>query len=640
MFIIRKRNLKFDTTSLTDLQNAHARRGVALMVVMVTLSITVVLTLAFLRSQTTSLQIQQNTSRREFALQAARTGAAVALREIHLPEWQGISTPLNGTVHQDLSGTSSYHVEFLPLSENDISPLPADSALHLVLKSTGRWTNAEDSNDVVERTVKVIVRLRPRLAGRNIVPGDSAAASDLNPNPGDYDVIQQYALFAEGGAESLVLDPGDRIEGKIWLHDNLRLYKDPHWNFEVRAEMLASIGTKLVANSQYLHPHPLGGEITFYKEPSSDVQTDLQSLKTRFQQTTTHPYAPKINLADWTKYQLYAGGPTYTATKVETYLRDVTLRPTAENPLGIFYTTGSMTLDDNVVIQGTLVSTGQISISGENVRLCAFNWRGETGSHLVADGSLWPRLPAVVAKNISVDRSIRTSIEGAVIVSETLNGAGGNYELFITLTDANLTGKATSQPLGQPWSLVRLETEVDLSGITENGKYEIWLADGNSGSWHTIVKVDRLHRELTVLGEVEHETATNFRIRRGRVRFIDIRGPVCGKTFNINRPLAWDTPTKNQWSDLRNNWKADQKVNPGILFMDWLAKPSNWSPLIWSYPHIIYGLPLEPTFHAKHTSGIHYRWSPPLFRAFPGKNGDETTDGGYRWQVVSWRVVQ
>ena len=160
-----------------------------------------------------------------------------------------------------------------------------------------------------------------------------------------------------------------------------------------------------------------------------------------------------------------------------------------ENPLGIFYRNGSIQVSDNVTIQGTLVATGTVTITGENARLCAYNWKGDGGRALVPNAELWPRLPAVVANAISTSRNLRTAIEGAVFVEQTLSGAGGNFEYFDT-NDVDITGTATSTPGQQPWSTVEVNEVVNLAQFDDSGQYEIWLQDGSSGSWFTIVGID------------------------------------------------------------------------------------------------------------------------------------------------------
>jgi len=259
----------------------------------------------------------------------------------------------------------------------------------------------------------------------------------------------------------------------------------------------------------------------------------------------------------------------------------------------------------------------------------------------VNHAELWPRLPAVVADGLWSARNVRTRIEGAIAVKRHLDGAGGDFELM-NGTDVAITGTATSQPLDQPYSSVQLSGTPDLTAVSATGVHSIWLQDGPTGNWYPIVGVNRTTDVLTVVGEVRHNATTAFRIGRTRLRYVDLHGPVFGEKFNINRPPAWSIPSTDQWDQLHIDWEASnaQRVQSGltpIAFVRWLADPANFvggSSLL-----SMYGLGLEPTFHLRNTSGISYRWSPPLFTAYPGTATD-TTFAGYRWKVLSWREIR
>jgi hypothetical protein len=119
----------------------------------------------------------------------------------------------------------------------------------------------------------------------------------------------------------------------------------------------------------------------------------------------------RVEFAAWRTYRLYAGGFEYEAEEVPATLRDVTLRPSAENPLGIFYRDGAVRLEDNVTIQGTLVCTGTVTLRGDFIHLTAFNWRGEGGAPLVRHVEHWPRLPAIVAFGMEASADVKAQIE-------------------------------------------------------------------------------------------------------------------------------------------------------------------------------------------------------------------------------------
>lgn len=603
---------------------------------MVAVSASVILTLAFLRTQTTVLQMSRNGQRRDLALQAAQTGAAVALEQLHSPDWSGVSERPAGVVSSDADGTASYAVEYRPVESLNGEPLAEDAALHLRVASTGTWRSASNPDELVARSVEVVVRLEPRLPGRAIRPGDSSAADDLAPNPGDYDAIQRYALFAGGGSVSLSLDPGGRIEGNVWLGRHLQFYNAPDWRQSaqnVRENLLDSIGAYLVSGSTpsaFLHPHPLAGGITFLESPDSNVEADLGRLRTPWNETEVPLALPQFNVSS-TAYQVYTGGFEYLVADVPSTLRNTTLGPTPENPLGAYYRSGSVRLEDDVTIQGTLFSTGRITIAGENVHVAAFNWRGEAGRPLVSNVEHWPRLPAVVASEIVVEPGARAAVEGAVVAFGSLSGAGGNFE-YVDADEADVTGTATASPLRQPHSLVQLNSEADLGGINGDGQHAIWLQNGKSGAWFPIVGVDAARRELTVLGEA-HESSVACRIRRLRRRYLDVRGPVSAQSVAINSVPAWMVPTREQWDELHSRWRDGET---SVSFIDWLADPANFAG--WPPPLSEYGLKLEPTFHLRHAGLQAYRWSPPLFTAYQG-TGADAEFAGYRWKVISWREL-
>lgn len=428
----------------------QTRRGMSLMIVMVTISTSLVLTYSFLRTQTIALQINRNGLRRDVALQAAQTGAAVALERIQAADWTGVAGQLTRDVSVDVEGTASYIVNFR--QRESLNDGPDDSALSLVIHSTGIWQSATNPNETVKRHVEIVAELNPRVPGRTIRSGDSAAAMDLAANPGSYDRTQDYALFASEDT-SLVLDPADRIDGKLWVRERIKIYEDPHWTTAVRREMLQSIGSQFVTDGVSAHPHPFGssgvpaGEslITFTRTPSSSLQRDLSDLNVSWQQASGTMSLPTIDYNKWRTYRLYDGGFEYKASPLNWRLHGTTLAPSPDNPLGIFFREGSLELGDHVTVRGTLVATGTITVKGHFIRLAGFNWRGEGGEPVIANDPAWPRLPSLVAHNVEIARNSQTTIDGAVVVDDRLRGAGGNFQ-YESAPEVDFTITATARP--------------------------------------------------------------------------------------------------------------------------------------------------------------------------------------------------
>jgi hypothetical protein len=380
--------------------------------------------------------------------------------------------------------------------------------------------------------------------------------------------------------------------------------------------------------------------VQFYRDPSSSIRDDLQRIRTPWSRASSRPSLGFIDHSSWRRYRLYAKGFEYQAVELGSTLRNVTLRPTPENPLGIFHRTGNLRLDDNVTVQGTLVVTGNLQIDGDLVQIAGYNWRNDDGNPIAPRAEHWPRLPAVVAYSIGIDRECRLNVQGAIITQSTFAGAGGDYELM-NVNNVSFSGTATCRRLGQPLSLVQLSGTPNLTSLNNRGDYSIWLDRGSSGDWYTIVGVDAANRRLTIIGEIEQPSATGYRIARSRRSSVDLFGLLAATTVDINRPDAWASLTHFHWSERRdrwddlNDWRRDRGLSP-IEFVDWLATSGNWSG--WWYPLSSYGLPLEPTFHLRPMTGTTYRWSPPIFEAYDG-SGSQQSFAGYRWKVLSWREV-
>lgn len=665
------------------------RRGVSLVIVLIAISMSLALTYASLSSQSRGLQIQQNVDRKELARRAAESGAAIALAKIQSSSWSGVAAPLAGNLGSDATGTSSYSVTFLTI-DGLASPAayPTTSGLtslgpsggtitniespgltltnaataatairksfQLLIRSTGKWQSASSAADFVTVTVEAGTELQPRVIGRTILPGDTVAASDVFASNGQYDNIQQYALFAtmgSSGNQSLRIEPGQRIDGASWINRGIRVFSGPGWSMTVRQHFLQDIGTQHTTadGTQTLlpYPHPFGGPVTHFNSLSTTESTNLTKLNVPHQQAAQMPTVPAVTFSAWKHYQLFQGGFTYDAEILSSgTLEDDVLRPTSRNPLGVFYREGNLSIKDDVVVQGTLVCTGSVYFQSNDVLLSSVNWRDESGGELVSGSSLFPRAPSLVATNVDFDKNIRVGIDGAVVVTNTMTGADGDFEL-LNVPALDVSGsQATARPIRQPFSEVQLPTTFDASSITNGGQYAVWLQDGISGQWLPIVSVDVGGHKLTVLGEVRHDQPVNFRIRPQRQRWSDIRGPLLVGRLQLSVPNAWNLGSF--WSSRYSLWQLandllqDAGLSP-VTWKDYVASPANYPS--WGSPYETVGLPLDPIFHLKPLPGVKYRDALPLFKSYvaPPATGIvsptvATDPSGYRWRVLTWQA--
>src|SRR5262245_51475877 len=81
------------------------RRGMSVLIVLGLLAITLAVSYAMMRTQSTNIQIHNNYQRRGDARQAAYAGLSMALRAMQQNNWAGVTSTLSRNVGE---GTSCY----------------------------------------------------------------------------------------------------------------------------------------------------------------------------------------------------------------------------------------------------------------------------------------------------------------------------------------------------------------------------------------------------------------------------------------------------------------------------------------------------------------------------------------------------
>jgi hypothetical protein len=136
-------------------------------------------------------------------------------------------------------------------------------------------------------------------------------------------------------------------------------------------------------------------------------------------------------------YRLYPGGKQYTAQTVASTLSNVTLGPDPiTNPAGVFQVNGGVTLNNNVSIQGTLLTSGSstVDVRGQNVNLTPFNLPAVVG------GTLPVRLPTIVAADdLRIREGSNATITGLVYVADELRVDSGTQSSPFSLTGRLIT---------------------------------------------------------------------------------------------------------------------------------------------------------------------------------------------------------
>lgn len=618
------------------------RRGMVLVMVVCCLGACTAITYGFLRLQATHWKITENTRSRDSAFEAAQAGIAIALRELQSPSWGGVGSSWTRTVSSDAMGTTSVTVEYQAYTPKAEEGIPDDLGLRVRVLSTGKWTSAENALRVSTRQAEGVVRLAPRSPTRTLVTEDYAAAEDFKANPANFDYAQAFAMFQSDKDTkedyAFRLDPGNRIEGRIWMRGSLDLFNYQNFPLNARQDLLSAIGFRWVGSNprQVYHAHPFGREAnpsgTDFLIVGGVATEETNRLQTTIASTTAITY-PTLSASDYVSYRIFEGGPLYQSVVVSATLSNVELRPTAGNPLGIFRTTSSCEIYSNVLVQGTLIVPGSLSITGTNNSISSLNWSGD---QRLDEATNWARLPAIVVfGDMTLGTGTRTMIDGQTIVGGTLSRDGTDFE-FREFSTLNLAGTATASPVKQPWSEIRVYGISDFSDVTANGYCSIWIEQGNGGRWYPIVGVDAANAKLTVVGEVRSTVPVNCRIRPNRLGYVELQGPVKAKYVRLYGAPSWAISWVH-WTLLRTNWQTANNIIP-INFTTWLEYPGNVGLMGVTYPYSYsqYGLTLEPTFQIRRDPAVYFRSAPTMFEPYVD-SGAGAAHAGYRWQMHAWR---
>ena len=330
------------------------RRGVTVLIVLLLLSITLGLSYAIVRSQTTALQIQRNASsganRSGSARQTAMTGMVLALKKMHTSEWcygDGVNTTLSGPI----GDYESYHVIYAA-GDPALALDDPDSPYRVTLLSTGKATDPSDPERTSTHRARAVVRLVPR---------------SVADEPTDWSTMQEYTVY-QSKAQPFKLDIPCRLEGKVRIQGSLHIAPN--------------------------YPTPIGGEawrqyLEDLRKMSSDPDADYRPLSSRpvldhslqtpqdqdalehlgvwrwwYDSTPSDETEPDWGLPSaCVEYQIYPGGPVYEVPQLGARVEDAVLGPDPEmNPLGIFQRVGDLAIGKNVTVRGSLFSSGRISM--------------------------------------------------------------------------------------------------------------------------------------------------------------------------------------------------------------------------------------------------------------------------------------
>jgi hypothetical protein len=378
-------------------------RGIAVVMVLGLLAITLAISYATLRGQGTTTQLARNNGRALDARAAAQSGLAAALRKISENAWAGVNVGLNANV----TNNSWYQVTFTTgdakLAVTD--PQYGEYPFRLMIDSIG--TASDPLNPAIQ--AQYHSRCTVQLMRKKLLDEPANWISTTNFTVYQYGNKNVYAQFPV------------RINGSACLLGKLYFCTEYPGNVGARDQYLSDLNTKRVLGLGDDRPFPttitIRGVATVQDSTTMTVLTSKLGMV--LVDTSASTATPFTHPGAVLTYKLYPGGKDYTPPVLQNAytnpLQNVTLGPDPNaNPLGIFRSTGPLSIQSNVQITGTIITDGssaEVQIYGTNVALNPYNLPALYGSNVVY------QLPsAMVLDDLRMNSGSDVQIKGTTLV--------------------------------------------------------------------------------------------------------------------------------------------------------------------------------------------------------------------------------
>lgn len=426
-----------------------SRPGMTVIIVLGVISIAMALSYAMMRAQTTSIDIQSNLERKNLARQAAYAGISTALRKMHYSTWAGVETPL-----QDEVGREQWFEVSFSTGDKSLTPASPDYSeypFRVTIDSTGYAADPARPAARSSYRVRAVAQL---------------VRKKLQPPPGSWAPVKFFTAYQWSGSASTFEFPV-RLEGPLWLQGTINISTDYPSDSNSRSTYYADLLAMRDANiGDY---RPLNGPIaTPFSKQTGSNRSFMQSWGLTLYDVNLTTDAPaSYPTSGQMYYQLYPGGKTYTLPSLQTVygntLTGVTLAPDPlENPLGIYLSAGTLLLNTDTKITGTIVTTGtepDVRIIGKNVTLEAQTLpavKGVTAKH---------QLPvAIVKDDFQLVGDAGCTIRGVVAAWDEFV-----FERGVSSASCDMKGRVVANKLHlhgrAPWDLTTSEYQAELANF-------------------------------------------------------------------------------------------------------------------------------------------------------------------------------
>ena len=453
-------------------RRSSRRGGFAIVMVLTLLSLTLGLSYAMLRTQTTEAIIHNNAGRSESARNAALAAVSIALRQLHSDSWAGADTSTSG----NLSTTQSYAIQY---TTGDPSLTPGspnfdEYPYRITITATGIATDPNNPQIQSKYKVQVITQL---------------VRNSIHPAPAGWAPMATNTLFQTGQHLAFVSVPlairgTTRFQGYGLLCWTVLAggARDRYLD-DLEVMRLAGLGDQ----------RPFDSQFNYVNYTSTAYMAAILSSHLSIPTST----APKLSVSDvtlpaFTEYQLYPGGKQYDVElNAQSEVDNFTFNPDPlSNPLGVIrFTSNPVDFKDNVAIVGTVLAK-RLWMIGESISV--------RSPELTYSSPM--RLPAVTSTRFYVYPNASGEIDGCVANAYILNLRARTTNSPFSFKGPILTGIFDHKP-PQAWEdvtdaewtnwLAEFETQLADPDVTPIPYFPVWLKEKKGLDYKPTITIER-----------------------------------------------------------------------------------------------------------------------------------------------------
>lgn len=406
------------------------RRGMAVVLVLGLMAVTLAVSYATLRGQASTNQLARNNTRALDARAAASSGLAAALRKMSEDGWSGVNTPLAANI----TNSCWYEVSFVT-GDSKLTPGDAkygEYPFRVTVTATGYASDPANSAVRATHQSKCVVQLVRRA---------------ILAEPANFNTLKDSTLYQWGNNHCLVQFPL-RVNGSSTILGTVYLCPEYPSHNNARDLYLEDLHDRIAAGKPDCRPFASPLTLARSRQDGSTESLLTSKLGLTILDTTASTANPLSHPGAVATYRLFPGGKEYTIPSLQglygSTLQNVTLGPDpASNPLGVFRSDGALAIQDNVTITGTIITAGsspEIQVAGANVVLQSANLP------LLANSAQVYQLPtALVADSLKIHSGSTSQLKGFTMVWNEFELRQSTSSTTFALTGNLATSKFTTR---------------------------------------------------------------------------------------------------------------------------------------------------------------------------------------------------